>query len=220
LPDRAFNVLTGISIGDFMKIDRINPRHRLAENEIRPQNGSKYFLYDDPLMGFFTSLEKDEDSDVILAGAQDIALMDKKYHFSYIMEAGAELGYAVSHKLKLERKLKEAYAARDFDSMRGISKEGIPELVKQVDDYYDRFKKQWYMENKPYGFEVQTIRIGGLKQRLLDVSDIIDRYINGETAEIEELEVKHLPFNYFEEKDPDMICYNQWSNMVSTSVTG
>ena len=46
-------------------------------------------------MGFFTSLEKDEDSDVILAGAQDIALMDKKYHFSYIMEAGAELGWII-----------------------------------------------------------------------------------------------------------------------------
>ena len=220
LPDIAFNVLTGMSISDFMKIDRINPRHRLAEKDIRPQNGSKYFLYDDPLMGFFTSLEKDEDPNLILTGAQDVALISKNSDFSYVMESGEALGYAVSHKLKLERKLREAYAARDFDSMREISKEDIPELIKHVDDYYDRFKKQWYAENKPYGFEIQTIRIGGLKQRLLDVSDIIDRYLIGETAEIEELEAKHLPFNYFEEKDPDMICYNQWSNMVSTSVIG
>jgi hexosaminidase len=220
LPDRAFQLLIGIKIDDFMKIDRINPTHRLSVDAIRPKNGSKYFLYDDPLMGLFASLEIEGDADMIQRGAKDLDSMDEKSDFSYIMDAGAALGYAVCQKLKLERKLREAYYTGNAEAMKEISKKGIPDLIKKIDNYYASFKKQWYEENKAYGFEVQSIRIGGLKQRLLDVSNIVDRYLNGEISEIEELEAKHLPFNYFLEKNPDMICYNQWSNIVSTSVMG
>ena len=64
--------------------------------------------------------------------------------------------------------------------------------------FYVAFEKQWKRENKSFGFEIQTIRIGGLDRRLADTARILKQYANGELACIEELEETYQPFCYFE----------------------
>lgn len=85
---------------------------------------------------------------------------------------------------------------------------------------YVAFEKQWKRENKSFGFEIQTIRIGGLDRRLADTARILKQYANGELACIEELEETYQPFCYFEKNNIEELNYNLWSDIVSPSVIG
>jgi hypothetical protein len=62
------------------------------------------------------------------------------------------------------------------------------ELQSALEEYYTAFEEQWFRENKAYGFEVQDLRLGGLKQRITHARKIISDYLCGKTDKIEELE--------------------------------
>ena len=48
-------------------------------------------------------------------------------------------------------------------------------------------------ENKPFGFDVQDLRLGGLLQRLRACRTLIIEYLSGKRTSIEELEADILP---------------------------
>ena len=50
----------------------------------------------------------------------------------------------------------------------------------------------WMKENKPFGYEIVDIRLGGLKNRLIYAKNKIFKYIEGEITKIEELEETQL----------------------------
>ena len=75
-------------------------------------------------------------------------------------------------------------------------------------------------ENKAFGFEVQSLRIGGLRQRILEVQQRMEEYLSGELAEIDELEKPVLPFAYCEGADVTTLDYNRWNYIVTTAVIG
>jgi hypothetical protein len=55
------------------------------------------------------------------------------------------------------------------------------------------FEKQWNRENRPTGFDVQEIRLGGLWQRVDSCRRRLLDYVNGKVSEIPELAVTLLP---------------------------
>ena len=61
--------------------------------------------------------------------------------------------------------------------------------------FYAAFRTQWMKENKPYGFEIQDLRLGGLAQRFEVCRDLIGEYLNGKRESIDELEIELLPDN-------------------------
>ena len=70
-------------------------------------------------------------------------------------------------------------------------------------------------ENKPFGFEVQDIRIGGLIQRLKTAEKRIGEYINGESDCIPELEETRLPI--LESELDKAMFFNDWVRSVTAS---
>ena len=44
--------------------------------------------------------------------------------------------------------------------------EDYPKLLTSLEKFYDTFRRRWMADNKPFGFEVQDARLGGLRQRL------------------------------------------------------
>ena len=69
----------------------------------------------------------------------------------------------------------------------------IPRLYELVDEFINAFRFQWHWINKPFGWEVQDIRLGGVKQRLITTSERLQQYIDGEVDVLEELEQPDLP---------------------------
>ena len=86
----------------------------------------------------------------------------------------------------------------------------------QLEKFYDAFQYQWMLENKPYGFEIQDIRLGGLIRRVQHCRIRLERFCAGTLAQIEELEETQL--DIFEGRDrPYPPSLNDWRLNVSAN---
>ena len=232
LPEAAFYALTGIREEDYMKLDLSNP---LPEREDRVNNAGKFLLYNDVLLGVFDPLAKQlaegyyadaakQPGDGYYADAAkqlEQAVRDSSgSSLCYVLKTQASLCRVLQDKANLGMVIRVAYGAGDREKLREIAEEAIPQLLEKMDRFYQDFRKQWMSENKAFGFEVQSLRIGGLRQRILEVQQRLEEYLSGELAEIDELEKPVLPFAYCEGADVTTLDYNRWNYIVTTAVIG
>jgi hypothetical protein len=118
-----------------------------------------------------------------------------------LFKTQAALSRTLYYKYELTAKTRNAYLARDKETLRAIVDNDYKKVLKNLDEYYEAFRYQWYKENKPQGFEVQDYRIGGLKQRLLNCKRVIEEYLDGKIERIAELEEPVLSVVCNEEMD-------------------
>ena len=80
--------------------------------------------------------------------------------------------------------------------------------------------KQWFKENRPFGWEVLDIRLGGVKARLESAAQRVTDYLQGRTARIEELEEPRLVLD--ERENPGYrtlpLSDNNWKNISTACV--
>lgn len=220
LPEAAFYALTGIREEDYMKLDLSNP---LPARKDRVNNAGKFLLYNDALLGIFDPLAQQLASGYYEDAAKQLeqAVRDSSgSSLCYVLKTQASLCRVLQDKANLGTVIRTAYDAGDREKLREIAEEAIPQLLGKLDRFYQDFRKQWMSENKAFGFEVQSLRIGGLRQRILEVQQRLEEYLSGEIAEIDELEKPVLPFAYCEGADVTTLDYNRWNYIVTTAVIG
>lgn len=217
MEDYAFEKLTGYTFDEFMAVDLVNP---YLENDKIHNNCSKYLLYNDPLIGTFDSVVKDDTAARFAQAEQSMKKAAAHGRFSYLFVTMQLLCRVLKHKADLGLRLRSAYKEGRKEDLLQIAREEIPQLRLDLDEFYKAFRRQWTTENKSFGFEVQTIRIGGLDKRLSDTAEQLEQYAAGELAMIEELEEAYQPFCYFEKNQIEELNYNLWSDIVSPAVVG
>ena len=215
MSNKCFEVLTGIPIETFLAIDEVNP---CIKDGLSHNNASKYLLYNDLLQGIFDSVAKAEMIDEIQSVLPKISNVSNTtsdlYYYFNTVKALIEV---LEIKLNLGNEIYHAYKQNDLQALNKIVNQILPELIKRIETFYEAFKRQWYLENHNQGFEVQTVRLGGLKQRVIDVREQLLAYQKGEVTRIDELEEEHLDFHYFDDSSIERLNYNLWSHIVSTS---
>ena len=215
MSNKCFEVLTGIPIETFLAIDEVNP---CIKDGLSHNNASKYFLYNDLLQGIFDSVAKAEMIDEIQSVLPKISnVSNTTSDLYYYFDTVKALIEVLEIKLNLGNEIYHAYKQNDLQALNKIVNQILPELIKRIETFYDAFKQQWHLENRNQGFEVQTIRLGGLKQRVIDVREQLLAYQKGEVEKIDELEEEHLDFHYFDDSSIERLNYNLWSHIVSTS---
>ena len=60
-------------------------------------------------------------------------------------------------------------------------------MIKLTEEFYKAFRNQWYILNKPHGFDIQDIRIGGLITRMKSCLNRLCDYRDGKIDNIPEL---------------------------------
>ena len=97
-------------------------------------------------------------------------------------------------KFDLGVRTRKAYKENNKALLREIAEDYMI-AYNRLNDFYESFKDVWFKEKKGHGFEVQAMRLGGLKQRLLDCRERLLDFIDGRLDIIEELEeeIKHIP---------------------------
>ena len=115
-------------------------------------------------------------------------------------------------------KLRKAYKTGDRQTLARIAGPVTDEILARIDRFYRAFREQWNSDWKTFGFEVHTIRLGGLRQRFEDVKEILQNYLDGKTPVIEELEAEILPPGYeMEGSTPERMEFNRYGANASTS---
>ena len=70
----------------------------------------------------------------------------------------------------------------------------LDETLARLERFHDAYQAQWMQENKPHGFDVQDIQLGGLMQRVKTCRARLEDYCAGRLDRLEELEAAQLDF--------------------------
>ena len=177
-------------------------------------NPCKYHLYGDPFCGFLDVTLRSGVNEEYASCARKLARQAKKAgEFGYIFDSLKALCDVLAIKAELGVKLRAAYKSGDKAKLADLAKD-MKKLEKRLDAFYCAYRKLWYTENKPYGFEIQDARLGGLMRRVKSCRETVEGFVNGEIKEIPELSETLLPFG--ESGKP--LCFNGYLYNVSVNV--
>lgn len=190
-----------IGFNELMVMDEPNNLEGVGISLGSPVNPSRYQLFNDPLEGLLDVHGNPSDSEYYAKAADKLAALAYNKDFGYIFDTLAKLCVVLKSKCDLGIRIREAYKANNNTALSTIANEEIPALVIKLDNFLSAFRKQWYAENKTFGFATQEIRIGGLRARLISTADRVNAYVNGEISVIEELEKPVLSYNGREYKE-------------------
>ncbi len=211
----------GIRFDDLMVMDAPNNLEGVDLSLGKPVNPSRYQLFNDPLEGLFDFHgNPDSDPEYYAKAADKLAALASNKEFGYIFDTLSKLCAVLKTKCNLGVRLRKAYKENDTVTLANIAHEEIPSTVARLDLFLLAMRKQWYKENKPFGFNTQEIRIGGLRAVLLSAAARIDSYVNGEIEKIDELELPVLPFNNakYPEGAPKYTRHMLWNTNVSAGL--
>lgn len=187
-----FKALTGIGFDEFMQIDCPND---VVPYQGSPRNPSKYMFYSDCFNGYFDYMVKEGMGEKYRVFAQTLKETSRKSRkYGYVFDTAAKLCDVLEIKYELGMRTRKAYQAGDKDELKRLAKNEYAQTIKRVEVFAKAFEKQWFADNKPHGFDVQDLRIGGLIRRLDACRRRILAYADGKIDCIEELEETLLPF--------------------------
>ena len=187
-----FKKFCGVEFDEFMAIDCPND---VVDYEGRPCNPSKYMLYADCLNDYLDYTVKPGAGEKYKNYAARLHSTAKKsHHYGYVFDSAAKLCDVLAIKYELGLRTRSAYEAGDKEELKRLANEEYVQVVKLIDVFGKAFEKQWMLDNKPHGFDVQDLRLGGLIRRLNSCRQRILDYVDGKTDCIAELDEKLLPF--------------------------
>lgn len=90
-------------------------------------------------------------------------------------------------------------------------------LKKKLRAFIKVFRKQWLAENKPYGFDVQEYRLGGLLERIDGCRERLLDYTSGKIAEIPELTDELFANIFLGKRGEGRFAYNSYNLTASVN---
>ena len=186
----------GLSFDDFMMLDMPN---FVADNSsiegCVPNNPSKYGFYADTFNGFTDYTVAEGGNERYAALAEKLhAIAKKNRKYGYIFETQARLCDVLALKYEMGVLVRKAYRTGKKWDLELYAKRDYPEMIKRAEGFAKAFEKQWFMENKPQGFDCHDIRLGGMLRRLEYCRKTLNAYLDGKIDRIPELEEEILPF--------------------------
>ena len=185
---KEFKALTGYGFDSFLKLEYGQNACGKHKNDFA--NPLKYGLYNDPFAGYIDVIINPADKENFKKAASAIR-QTRKGQYGYLFETAYRLNAFMYWKYDLGVRLRKAYQEQDRQTLQTILGE-FPQGIKKLEALIEVYRKQWLKENKPFGFEIQEIRLGGLKERLIGCKKRLAEYLSGQIDEIPELAEKLL----------------------------
>ena len=204
----------GIPFEDFRALDLIGTQNDSAEAIYNPE---KYLLYCDPFMGQFDNRVKSGDAAGYADCAARLAVYADHAEYGYLFRSLRALCAFLSVKADLGIRTRAAYLSGDKKAAKALCAD-YDAALERLDAFYAAYEQQWMHENKPQGFDVVDLRIGGQRQRLLHCRDRLLAYAEGRLDRIEELEEPVLDCCCEEKADGQATRAIFWHEIASANV--
>lgn len=179
-------------------------------------NISKQMLYNDPFNGFLDSTIREGVNDEFYTHGKLLYSYSEKSKYGYLFLSLAALCDALSIKYDLGLRTRKAYLNRNREEITSVIKD-YDIIIEKTERFYQYFRELWYRENKPQGFDVQDIRLGGLMQRLKSCRNRLIDFVNGRIDSIPELDEKLLCYHGNMENFSKEIPTLVWGNSVTVN---
>ena len=98
----------------------------------------------------------------------------------------------MKNKAELGCDLQRAYRAKDIETLRALTLQART-ASKDCTALLEQWRKLWFSECRPFGFEVLEIRLAGVSSRLNTAAERVEQYCDHRISSLEELEIQRLP---------------------------
>lgn len=211
--------LTGLELGDFKAMEELDLIPGVKRPNLSVLNPSKYLLYQDILLGAF-----DKHIEGIEVGKYYADLVnkyskaaEKNKEYEAVFCFYSKLSSVLSVKSEIGLKIRSAYIQSDKSELKNLAQKVLPDLLARLEEFHRAFRRVWFESCKGHGFEVNDIRMGGVKERVRTAMLRIEQYLSGGIDKIEELEDERLYFRKVD-KDNRLICCNQYDRIATQNV--
>ncbi len=184
---QKFRLLTNCDWDAFMmldELDKLGGRHR--------SNPSKYLVYNDVFTGLKDFCVSDSDAEYYKLLALKFDDLQISADYQYIFDTAKALCELLAVKTDLGVRTRMAYLCNDTDTLKYLAENDYSLAIALTKNFSKVFWKQWSKENKPFGFDIQDIRLGGVIMRLEKCKERLLEYVSGNICNIPELEEKIL----------------------------
>lgn len=186
MKNRYAKMLTAYPFDELLDLDL--PNLLSLKKPYTYSNPQKYLFYVDMLMGHRMIEQNQEQARIYLKHSQRLSRLAKRNSpYAYLFVTLSRLCAILSKKIELTVKIKTEYANRNQIMLNSLVKQAI-KLSKEVRKFHQVFQNQWNKENKPFGFEIHSYRMGGLAQRIESIANTLADYVEKTLASIVELD--------------------------------
>lgn len=214
---QKFKECFDIAFDDYMLLDLPGT----ANDDDGCPDPDKYMLYCDCFMGKFDLNVKENDGENYARVAEKLAPLTKHTEFGPTFASMKALCEVLAIKFNLGVRTREAYLSGDKEQVRAMLSD-YDQVLAHIEAFYEAFRTQWLVENKPHGLDSHDTRIGGLIHRVKQCRRRLGEYADGKVERIEELEELVLDFmcrgDHIEEEDKHAFLFNGWGAYVTASI--
>ena len=214
---RRFRTCVGGEMEDFMMLDmpQLPAGNFDSPTDLNP---AKYLVYGDPFIGLADKHAGADYPETYAKYARYLSdAADRNPEWRYLFDNSAALCRYLSEKLALTQRLKPAYDSGDKAALKALREGALEAAFAAFEQFFETFRKQWYTENKTFGFEVEDLRLGGLRSRFITMMRRIDEYLDGSISELPELAEERLRLDCrSDDAKPDIHC-NRWAFAATTN---
>lgn len=180
-------------------------------------NAEKYLLYQDCFMGLLDMNVASGTGAQYEACAVKLSPCVHSQTWGYLFATQKALCEVLSLKAELGIRTHQVYTNRDRQALAALLAD-YQEVEKRIRVFYETLKGQWFRENKPHGFDVQDIRLGGLLQRVQSCRERLQALYDGKIDRIEELEENQLEmFGHGTARHEEPVLFSSWKHNVTVN---
>lgn len=218
--DIRARTIFGMLFSELMLLDLPNALPGTSPSEMsHPVCPSKYLLYNDPLEGLMDCHVGAEAPEYYRNAASRLSAFADHERWGYIFRSLGSLCAVLADKCDLTLRIRAAYLEGDRGAVRRLAHSEIPAIISELDVFIEDFRRQWYAENKTFGFSAHEERLGGLRLRLVSAAARLDSWLDGEVQTIAELEepVLSMDGRTCDDRSP-YINFNNWERTVGAGI--
>lgn len=203
-----FRRCCGADAQAFLDLSLLNAAPGMVSYPADPVNACKFMLYQDPLVELF---EKDIEGFHLADHFASLVPLYERYGeenpaYGLLFDFYAALARALSLKCVWHESAAEAVRHGDREKAAELAA-GLPDAVEAIEDLRIIWRQLWESTNKPNGFEVIEVRLGGVAARLATAQEKMLDFVSGETDDIPEL------------TEPSLICKRRPDNSIGCTNT-
>ncbi len=177
----------------FLDLSLLNYMPGMKDNPSDPVNACKFMLYQDPLIQLF------EADTAGYAMAEHFGSLVTRYaryalenpDYALLFDFYTALANALALKCVWHEQAGDAVRSRNREQAAALA-DGIPATVEALDTLRVVWRRLWESTNKPNGFEIIEVRMGGIAARMATAGEKMRAFALGQMDTIPELEEQAL----------------------------
>lgn len=190
-----FEACCHANINEFLELSEFNTVPGMRSGELRPVNAAKILLYQDPLVQLFADDMKGLLPSVHYKGlaARYAEYAKDNSEYKQLMLFYHLLAQALWRKSEWHEQAAQCVQSGDQNLAKRLAQE-VEQTVDAIETLRIEWGNLWTSTNKPYGFEIIDLRLGGIRARLLTAQKRILLFAQDKNETLPELLEQTLPY--------------------------